>query len=815
MNLKTVLVSAASLFSCYALVANSSISVNDPRNGGLWARGTITSASVAINPQGDYFYYDLQLELGVGTVSQTDTYDSLEVSCSFDLPAGSFIKSAALLINNEWIDAQLMPRKEAHAIYEGIVQRRKDPLIIYKNYGDNYLFKIFPISMKGTRSMKITYGIASSTLGGNKSAGLPIDIIKASETPVDLKVLMKKSDDFPDPKIAGSEAFKQSSNPEYLETVVSSTSEFPTITSSKAADAVRFSSSTNKNDITYKFTIQPNEAFALNDAKKYLFIIDNDPSDCFDTTYTSIYDTVTKMYVQTIYQVNTIKAYDNEKLYTDVARMLATASSDDLFNIIIKNNGTYVASSSWITVSPAAIETAIANLRANDDSYQADIKSLLLSSTNLVNEDNVIPILLTNNKQVKLRDYSNASLLATEIAKDLSFNKTINVWDISSVRNSNVYYYYYGYYNAFVQQLAQRLSKANYGYSSTVYYSSYFDSYFSSLRNTAKAKLLLLNVSTHVDNGSIFDRTISTPSGMMPSNTYTEYGKITEGTTFYAEVSFRFKGKQYLKKYQFPIDKKENVIINDAWAVEITNALNSTYSTEGVAEAEKISTEAGVLTQNTSFLALEPGIEITPCKDCPDWNNWTGPIWRWNDFVISEPRLISFASDSKVFSLAENSSTSVVSATTPTNTTTTTGATPSSSVDNTSYYDAGYKAGKADAETNCSSSSDVAYSQGYSKGYAEAKAAKETAQDIKAVGDAALRAYPTPFKGELTIEVGESGAVTVTVYNASGEYIESFTVTKSTTITGSNSKLASLPAGVYILKAIVNGEAKQINIIKE
>ena len=276
MKIFRIILLVASMLSITHSFSQSNISINDPRNGGLWAKGNITKTSVTITPQGDYFYYDLELEFTSGKISTAkESYDSLEISCNFNLPSGSFIKSASLLINNEWVDAKLMPRKEAHAIYEGLVKRRIDPLIIYKNYGDNYLFKIFPLNPQSSRTMKMTYAISSNSLNGNKSAGLPMDIVKASETPVDLKVSIKKSTDFPNPQFVGltNVNFKESENGEYLEAVIPASSTISNIISSKESSSTQFSSSKNQNDITYKFSFKATDEFTLEDPKKYLFIV--------------------------------------------------------------------------------------------------------------------------------------------------------------------------------------------------------------------------------------------------------------------------------------------------------------------------------------------------------------------------------------------------------------------------------------------------------------------------------------------------------------------------------------------------------------
>jgi hypothetical protein len=432
-------------------------------------------------------------------------------------------------------------------------------------------------------------------------------------------------------------------------------------------------------------------------------------------------------------------------------------------------------------------------LRANDDAYTANIASLLQSVTTLVNATDVVPILLTNSKESSRTDYTIANNYATEITKGLTYNKTVSVWDISHVTEGTTTNYYS--YNFFIGLLGQALSKENRYWASQIYFRSDFVTIFTNIKTTSLSKILLPNINAYSDSGMVFDRAVSNPTNMLPTNEYIEMGKISAGTKFFAEVSFRYKGKQYMKKFEFPITSEQNSILDDALAVKLVDKLNATYTAEGRAEAEKLSGEHGVLTQNTSFLALEPGAEVTPCYECPDWNNWQ-PWWRFDNSEL-------------VFSKGMTTEGDMLNMSQPVNNTTNTNTTSATS---TNYFNAGYAAGKQEAEAKCGSSSDDAYNIGYQKGYSDANVALPTSSVSE---DAKLSVYPNPFVNELTITVETNTSVLVEIIDATGAVVESFTVTKTITLNAQNSKIASLVSGVYIVKTNIDGVCTKMGIIKK
>ncbi|OQA95159.1 MAG: Vault protein inter-alpha-trypsin [Bacteroidetes bacterium ADurb.Bin217] len=752
------------------LLAYTSLHVTDPRNGGLWAQGIISKASVIITPKADYLLYEMELELGVGKISHTNTYDSLEITCNFDLPAGAYITNASLLIGNEWITAEIMPRKEAHAIYEGFVKRRIDPLIVYKNYGDSYMFKIFPIAATQKRTMRLTYAMPIVSTNGFESAGLLTDLFKASENVVDVKVLLKKSTEFPNP-IIGTIPFQDSNeHADYVEAIVPSNA-MSYISSSKKTEAIRFSTSTNNTEITYSLSFKPHEVFALEDPKKFIFIIDNDPQIIQDTIFT--YNYTESGYVRQFNKTRTIQPLANNILYTQIKNMLANTKVGDMCKIYLKNNGVYITD--WIHITPETIETLIQTLSANDDSYKANIKELLFAAKTDIEQENTVAILLSNNKQMVYKSYDEIQTEAAHIAFELNMSKPINVWNISSFYdNENGL----SFYNGFVSELSNVLYPSQRYYYYQMYYLSDFVDNFNRIQINNTSKILLLNVSTRSDIGVIFDKYASTTKNIIPTTTYTELGKITGGNKFIADISFLYKGKRYVGTFEFPIDTSQNTLLEDAWAVKMVDELNSIYSAEATAEAEKISTENAILTQNTAMLAIEPGVEITPCYNCPDWNNTR---WVLNDILVPFETGV-FASSVSYYGGYDSYS-----------------------------YEEGFNDGilfsEQAIETENANSYDNGYAAGYADGIFNCNAAEQKDSD--------LEAYPTEFTTELQVIVYSNKQQIVEVYTASGVFVESFAITKVKELEQSNSLMFGLPSGTYILKTTIDGKVSYATVFKK
>lgn len=777
--------------------AYTNLQVTDPRNGGLWAGGVIDKAIVDITPQGQYAMYDLHLAISAGKIEDKD-YDSLEISCNFDLPAGAVVKSASLLIDGVWTEAALMPRNEAHAIYEGVVQRRRDPLIVYKNYGDNYLFKIFPLEAGSKREMKLRYAMPAGEEKGNKSLALPWDLLNASSKTPELVINVAKTDDFTAPSIGGT-AFTETDKGYTMTVPAEAVSAKPAFTSSIPAGKISFDYSRSKDGISYKLGFVPSQLFELNSGKKVLFIVDNDPAKYNDTTYnyTGEYDAkgnwVSNKSVQNVYTLNPVPT-DTVAKY--IGKMLGTLDAGNSFNIVVKNSGTYTYSDQWKACTPANIAEAIAAIKANSTDYKADMKELITASAKLINEDNVVPVVISDNRQFSQYQYSQAVNYAAELVKAVPLNKTLHAFDISQLRQkteTSAQYYYNYSYSVLLNSMLNKYGSVSqsYSYPYNVYNTSYFTMYFPTFYEADQSRLVLFSVSSQSDKGSVYDKTI----GAMPAfayNAYSEMGRLAEGTEFKATVSFRYRGQHYTSTYTFPIGDNYSEMVEDACAVQIIDALNNSGDAYAKLEAKKMSGEMQVLSRNSALLSIDPDAQVTPCWDCPDWNDWGNFIAvPWTGGPI---RL--FEIDDIASPVMTTGNVAMLEKTTVTET-----------VTSESSYAAGFKA----AENNCITNSADLYNAGYEEGLKAA--ALNTINKSNEL--AMFTVSPNPFASELTVSLPDSGEAMLALYDAAGNKVLTATFSSIITLDAKHPLFSSLKPGVYVVKVTTIDNEYSTTVVKE
>ena len=138
-----VLVLFLSLFYSLSSYGYTSLRVQDPQS---WYgyQGVIDTAVLSIKPKGAYF--ECGLYLTFSSRPYLNNYDTFEVQLYFDLPEGSIMHDSWLWVGNQVVQARLIDRVKATLTYEGIVQRRKDPSILYKNSATQFELRVFPMA---------------------------------------------------------------------------------------------------------------------------------------------------------------------------------------------------------------------------------------------------------------------------------------------------------------------------------------------------------------------------------------------------------------------------------------------------------------------------------------------------------------------------------------------------------------------------------------------------------------------------------------------------------------------------------------------
>jgi Ca-activated chloride channel homolog len=109
----------------------------------------------------------------------------IEVEYLFPVPPGAGIDSLTLTVNDEAFAAEMLPADQARAIYEDIVRRKKDPALLeYAGYG-LYRTKAFPLEKDTPVTMQVTYKMLCPKNGESVEVFYPLNTEKFSSKAIE------------------------------------------------------------------------------------------------------------------------------------------------------------------------------------------------------------------------------------------------------------------------------------------------------------------------------------------------------------------------------------------------------------------------------------------------------------------------------------------------------------------------------------------------------------------------------------------------------------------------------------------------------
>jgi hypothetical protein len=355
------------LFSLTVLQANNSLKIVNPDWWGGESPGTIEEAVFTVEPKGLYMEVGMYLTFSAAGGGWWQG-DSLEIVLDFDLPDGSIVHDSWLWIDNFIMKAGIMDIWTATAIYEEIVDRRRDPSILYKKPGGGYQIRIYPLPGNQTRKVKITYLSPAVWNGGSVTTSLPTEILLTSYNPLNqFKVFTKASGAWADPVLAEypgvvfqNETFPQMTGALGV-TLPASAASLPLTFSVKspAPEGVFVNRWEEPGGKFYQLAYLPEAQPSVVSPKKCLLIINHDT----DKTY--------------------IKA---TALWEYVKKMLReNLAAQDSFNIIFaKPNGFNLMSQHWISKDSTALEALLAQFPSPVIEASQSEKVLLEAGINFI-----------------------------------------------------------------------------------------------------------------------------------------------------------------------------------------------------------------------------------------------------------------------------------------------------------------------------------------------------------------------------------------------------------------------------------------------
>jgi hypothetical protein len=165
--------------------AQASLAVINPVNNWESARqGTIEQAALTIEPKGIYVDVGLFLTLSAAGAGYFPS-DSLEIILDFSLPEEALVHDSWLWVGDTIVKADILDRRTATIIYEGFVNRRQDPSILYKQGAGQYQLRVYPLPANSSRRVKISFLMPADWSAEKVRCELPMEILNASRQPLD------------------------------------------------------------------------------------------------------------------------------------------------------------------------------------------------------------------------------------------------------------------------------------------------------------------------------------------------------------------------------------------------------------------------------------------------------------------------------------------------------------------------------------------------------------------------------------------------------------------------------------------------------
>lgn len=403
------------------VTAQYSLRVLNPQRGTSSTQGMITSPEITVSPQGAYAQIEMTFTIGTMPNSYYKTTDSLEAVMEFDLPDGSFIHDSWLWLDNQHIiKADVVEKNRAVSIYEGIVQRRRDPSLLVKTGVSSYKLNVYPMKTTYPRTVKIVYFTPVNWQYDKATVELPWQLFASSIVKPDLDLTINYDVDFSSPSLTTGNysSYKQSGVPGADKLKIPAAAYDSDYIGLKynisSQDVQLYTYPTSGQEGIYQLIV-PSSVYGVHTNTNTVFVIDHP-----ETNYS-------------IYTLEQVKQYLK-------ATLLNNYSDRDSFNIMYESNGVVVkAFSSWEAVTNTAVNTAINSIGkvSNVKGKYEDLITSSLSFCATKSATDAQVVLLSNN-----RDYSK-----DQAAVDVMFNKIKNA--VGTFKNK-VHVVNYSTYNLIV-----------------------------------------------------------------------------------------------------------------------------------------------------------------------------------------------------------------------------------------------------------------------------------------------------------------------------------------------------------------------------
>ncbi|MFN8299514.1 MAG: FlgD immunoglobulin-like domain containing protein [Chitinophagales bacterium] len=607
--------------------AYTSLTMRDPHRSWVYTTPKIDSATFSIQPKGAYFECGLYL-----TFSPTSTYsgDTFEIIMDFDLPTGAMVNDSWLWVGNQIVQAVITDRSRAGMVYEGIVQRRQDPSILYKNSATQYQLRVYPLPANQKRKVKISY-LLPATWGSTRAGiPLPVSLLKTSNVRPPLTIIT-----YPDAnwyaaginELSGQLFTPQPNGSE--RTIITPA----TLNNNSYLNFSMAHSLTNgvysavhesaPGQGFYQLVVVPGDVIQTGIHQKLAVLFDHNPTNTYVT--------------------------GNQVLQNARTMLHQSLGAQDSFNLIFTQFNIHRISNVWLPADSQTIENVFAPLLTNNPvSSYSSLPALLSNGIDFLKANNGGEILLMSSNQNYGVPATANQLINDVVNYMLPEMYPIHIADyvqtnITSNYINNTCYAGNSYFNANLTALTGGVLKSmmNMNYCYSYGYSNYstFDLMMNDVYGLMGGYVTNFDVYTDVDSGFCYSRFNSSGGTMVGlKNAFVQVGKYTGKLPMAAEITGMFKGTPF----QYTLNIGNTYVMDSTvrmmWAGNYINTMEvQQLDNQGIAALQQVSIQNRVLSQYTAFLALEPSDTTQACSDCNDETGTGGStgIQNLNDAGLS------------------------------------------------------------------------------------------------------------------------------------------------------------------------------------
>ena len=592
------------------LKSQTSLKVADPRNWGWWwegNEGTIEEASMVLSPQGIYMNVDLYLTFSARGTQFESEYDTLEITLDFTLPEKAIVHDSWLWVGEDIIQAIIIDRPAATEIYEGIVDRRQDPSILYKNQEGNYQLRIFPMAGTDTRRVRISYLVPTDWTSQGVQAALPMNIINASLNPLEnLQILSPNSEDWSNPIIREIQdyPFVASTHPELgamWETNLPTEALEESLTfevQTDFEDGIYINKFQNEEDKVYQLAFIPSEVFDLQEVdRKMVFAFD--------------------------YQYLKNGALTQEAVLAELKTTLLTEfSDDDAFNLVFGGVEPTLYSQEWMPATEDMIEAVFEDIGPEPMPVYPNLDGVLHSALDFIqahNNEGEIQ-LLANSDQFGSAGASGAleESLLTDMGDNIIPVSIIDFQDRyfsmhqigGEVYHGNEYFY-------------ANIATATGGRYECTDCDLSLEDNLALVFEDFNELFGSIDVQTSLAEGFCYSRyNLGSSSLTVDLNKpVLQVGRFEGEFPFQIQVGGIINGSIFSDEFEIPesgIPETDSLAV-EAWGGNYIRELESLgSSSEIVDQIVEFSMAERILSKYTAFLCLEPSLGGEPCADCID-----------------------------------------------------------------------------------------------------------------------------------------------------------------------------------------------------